>query len=162
MERKEGNGAEEAKDVKGSESRERIAAFFDLDGPLMAPPSLERRFLRILRYRQAIPAKNYFSWLGEAMRLLPRGINAVLQENKMYLRGVQSIDQRDGRESFASFRHKNAHRSEGQPTAPQRRNRRLPVPAFPAAAIERVRGHAKQCPARSLLTAAVQSLAAAA
>ena len=78
------------------------------------------------------------------MRLLPRGINAVLQENKMYLRGVQSIDQRDGRESFASSRHKNAHRSEGQPTAPQRRNPRLPVPAFFAQAVERVAWHAKQ------------------
>src|SRR5260370_42128226 len=119
MERKEGNGAEEAKDVKGSESRERIAAFFDLDGTLMALPSHERRFFRILRYRQAIPAKNYFSWLGKAMQLLPRGINAGVQENKMYLRGEQSIIQRDGRESFANSPHKNAHRNEGQTASPQ-------------------------------------------
>jgi len=162
MERREANQIEEAKDVKGSESRERIAAFFDLDGTLMALPSLERRFFRILRYRQAIPAKNYFSSLGEAMRLLPRGINAVLQENKMYLRGVQSIDQRDGRESFASFRHKNGHRGEGQPPAPQRRNLRLPVPAFLAEAIERVGWHAKQGHAIFLVTGTLEPLASAA
>ncbi len=162
MERKEVNGAEEAKDVKGSESRERIAAFFDLDGTLMALPSLERRFFRILRYRRAIPAKNYFSWLGEAMRLLPRGINAVLQENKMYLRGVQSIDQRDGRESFASSRHKNGYRDEGRPSAPQRRNPRLPVPAFFTDAIERVGWHAKQGHAIFLVTGTLEPLASAA
>ncbi len=28
-----------------------IAAFFDLDGTLLAPPSLERRFVRYLRWR---------------------------------------------------------------------------------------------------------------
>ena len=162
MERREANEIEEVKDVKGSESRERIAAFFDLDGTLMALPSLERRFFRILRYRQAIPAKNYFSWLGEAMRLLPRGINAVLQENKMYLRGVQSIDQRDGRESFAPSRHKNRHRGEGQPPAPQRRNPRLPVPAFFTDAIERVGWHAKQGHAIFLVTGTLEPLASAA
>ncbi len=162
MERREANEVEEVKDVKGSEAHERIAAFFDLDGTLMALPSLEWRFFRILRYRQAIPAKNYFSWLGEAMRLLPRGINAVLQENKMYLRGVQSIDPRGGRESFASSRHKNGYRDERQPTAPQRRNPRLPVPAFLAEAIERVAWHAKQGHAIFLVTGTLEPLASAA
>ncbi len=96
------------------------------------------------------------------MRLLPRGINAVLQENKMYLRGVQSIDQRDGRESFAPSRHKNRHRGEGQPPAPQRRNPRLPVPAFFTDAIERVAWHAKQGHAIFLVTGTLEPLASAA
>lgn len=63
-----------------------VAAFFDLDGTLVALPSLERRFFRMLRYRRAIPAKNYFLWLREAVRLSPRGLAAILQANKMYLR----------------------------------------------------------------------------
>jgi len=70
------------------ESGERIAAFFDLDGTLVAGPSLERRFFRMLRYRGVIPMKNYFLWLKEAARLAPRGIRAVRYANKMYLRGV--------------------------------------------------------------------------
>jgi HAD superfamily phosphoserine phosphatase-like hydrolase len=79
--------------AEGEETHEReksgeIAAFLDLDGTLVAPPSLERRFFRMLRYRNAIPAKNYFFWLREAMRLSPRGIGRMLQTNKMYLRGI--------------------------------------------------------------------------
>jgi len=46
-----------------------VAAFFDLDGTLLALPSLERRFFRMLRYRRAIAAKNYLLWLAEAVRL---------------------------------------------------------------------------------------------
>jgi HAD superfamily hydrolase (TIGR01490 family) len=74
------------KEVK--ESGGGIAAFFDLDGTLVARPSLERRFFRMLRYRGAIPTKNYFLWLKEAARLAPRGRHAMRFENKMYLRGV--------------------------------------------------------------------------
>jgi HAD superfamily hydrolase (TIGR01490 family) len=65
-----------------------IAAFFDLDGTLVAGPSLERRFFRRLRYRRAIPAKNYFLWFREAVRIAPRGIGAIRYTNKIYLRGV--------------------------------------------------------------------------
>ncbi len=73
-----------------SETQQRagVAAFFDLDGTLVASPSLERRFFRMLRSRREIPAKNYFLWLAEAVRLAPRGVSAILQGNKMYLRGV--------------------------------------------------------------------------
>jgi len=65
-----------------------VAAFFDLDGTLVALPSLERRFFRMLRYRRAIAAKNYWRWLLEAVRLAPQGLSAVLHGNKMYLQGV--------------------------------------------------------------------------
>jgi len=83
---KEGMEVEEVKEVK--ERGRNIAAFFDLDGTLTALPSLERRFFRMLRYRRAIAAKNYWLWLAEAIRLAPRGARAMLQGNKMYLRGV--------------------------------------------------------------------------
>lgn len=66
-----------------------IAAFFDIDGTLVPPPSLEWRFFRRMNYRRAIPAGNYWLWLLEAVRLAPRGISALRHTNKMYLRGTQ-------------------------------------------------------------------------
>lgn len=75
----------------------RVAAFFDLDGTLLRGPSLETRFLRMLRYRKAIGIGNYLAWLREAARLLPRGISQVLYANKAYLRGIRVSEA----ESFA-------------------------------------------------------------
>jgi HAD superfamily hydrolase (TIGR01490 family) len=83
---KEQEKIEEAKGVK--EKCGGIAAFFDLDGTLVARPSLEWRFFRRVRYGRAIPMKNYFLWLAEALRIAPRGIRAIRYANKMYLRGV--------------------------------------------------------------------------
>ena len=135
-------GVKEIKEV--NESERNIAAFFDLDGTLMLLPSLERRFFRILRYRREIPIRNYFLWLREGMRLLPRGINAILQANKIYLRGVHILDECGERDRHVSSWHKGGHQAEGQASAPPRCNPRLPVPAFFAQAGERVAWHAKQ------------------
>jgi HAD superfamily hydrolase (TIGR01490 family) len=88
----------EVKEVKEVEEVEEkslgVAAFLDLDGTLMCLPSLEKRFFSMLRYRKLIGVRNYFLWLVEAVRLLPRGINQVMHANKMYLRGV-SVDEKD-------------------------------------------------------------------
>jgi HAD superfamily hydrolase (TIGR01490 family) len=65
----------------------RVAAFFDLDGTLIAEPSVERRFFASLRERRAIRMGNYFLWLARAVWLAPRGIATVWHANKMYLRG---------------------------------------------------------------------------
>ena len=121
-----------------------VAAFFDLDGTLVALPSLERRFFRMLKCRRAIAGRNYFLWVREALRLAPRGISAIMQANKMYLRGVQILDERDEGDGDISSWHKDGHQAEGQASAPPRRNPRLPVPTFFALAIERVAWHAKQ------------------
>jgi HAD superfamily hydrolase (TIGR01490 family) len=67
-----------------------VAAFFDVDGTILAPPSLERRFLQELRDQRAIPMKNYFLWLAHAARIAPRGIAPIVHANKMYLRGVRA------------------------------------------------------------------------
>jgi HAD superfamily hydrolase (TIGR01490 family) len=83
---KETKQAKEEKEVE--EKSGGVAAFFDLDGTLVALPSLERRFFRMLRYRRAIAAKNYWRWLLEAVRLAPRGVRAMWHGNKVYLRGV--------------------------------------------------------------------------
>ena len=79
-----------------------IAAFFDLDGTLVAGPSLERRLFRMLRYRGVIPMTNYSLWLREAVRLAPRGMCVVRYANKMYLRGV-AIRTMDRQASGISF-----------------------------------------------------------
>ena len=145
---------EEAKEKSG-----RVAAFFDLDGTLAALPSLEKRFFRMLRYRRAIRAKNYFLWLREAMRLMPRGISVILQANKMYLRGVQIFGERGEGDRDVSSWHKDGHQAEGQASAPPRRNPRLPVPAFFSQAIERVAWHAKQGHEIVLISGTLERLA---
>jgi len=69
---------------------EGIAAFFDVDGTLVASPSLERRFFSELRERGLVPPRNYFFWLAHAGRLLAQGIGAIQHADKMYLRGVRA------------------------------------------------------------------------
>jgi HAD superfamily hydrolase (TIGR01490 family) len=95
----------EKKEVRKVKERGRnIAALFDLDGTLVALPSLEQRFFQMLRYRRVIAAKNYWLWLAEAVRLAPRGLSAIWHGNKMYLRGV-AVDRcgEDGLKPATSF-----------------------------------------------------------
>jgi HAD superfamily hydrolase (TIGR01490 family) len=66
-----------------------IAAFFDVDGTLIPEPSLERRFFRAVRQSGAIPIGNYFLWALEALRLLPKGIAAMVHGNKRHWSGVR-------------------------------------------------------------------------
>src|SRR5258708_780351 len=81
--------AEEIKEIKEvKEKGGRGAAFFDIDGTLLAKPSLERRFFAELRWQGKIPAQNSFFWLTEALRLGARDFRAVTHANKAYLRGV--------------------------------------------------------------------------
>jgi len=101
----------------------RVAAFFDLDGTLVARPSLERRFFAELRYRGAIPMGNYFLWLARAVWLAPRGIQMMRHANKMYLRGVST-----GGDASRSDR--------GQPARPGQGQARMGVPRFFGDAVE--------------------------
>ncbi len=156
-ESKEANEVKELKEIE--EKSRRVAAFFDLDGTLVALPSLERRFFRMLRCRAAIPAKNYFLWLREALRLAPRGIGAILQAKKMYLRGVQILDERGEEHGDILRWHQDGHQAGGQASAPPRRNPRLPVPAFFAQAIERVAWHVKQGHEIVLISGTLEPLA---
>src|SRR5882724_7833441 len=66
------------------------AAFFDVDGTLLAKPSLERRFFRDLRWRGKIPATNYLRWIVETLRLGLPDVRRSAQGNKMYLRGISA------------------------------------------------------------------------
>jgi HAD superfamily hydrolase (TIGR01490 family) len=157
---KEWNEVGKSKQVNEVKEHARnIAAFFDLDGTLVGLPSLERRFFRMLKYRRALPARNYCLWLREAMRLVPSGINAILQANKMYLRGVQSFDECGEGDGDISSWHKDGHQAKGQASAPLRRNPRTPVPNFIAQAIERVAWHAKRGHVVVLVSGTLEPLA---
>jgi HAD superfamily hydrolase (TIGR01490 family) len=138
MERKEVQEAEELKEVKEQDAR--VAAFFDLDGTLVARPSMEKRLFGILRYRRLIGIRNYFWWLVEAVRLAPRGIIQMMHANKMYLRGVRVSEAYCGPD--VSVR-RCAKREEGK-TGERRRQARMPVPPFYPEAIERVMWHAER------------------
>jgi HAD superfamily hydrolase (TIGR01490 family) len=153
--RKEANEAKEVKEKKSGG----IAAFFDLDGTLAALPSLESRLFRTLGYRREIRAKNYLFWLREAIWLAPRGINAILHANKMYLRGLKIFDERGEGDRNISSWHKVGHPAEGQASAPPRRTPRLPVPTFFAQAIETVAWHAKQGHEIVLISGTLEPLA---
>jgi HAD superfamily hydrolase (TIGR01490 family) len=77
--------------IYSSTRRATGAAFFDIDGTLIAKPSLERRFFWNLRRQGKIPTRNYLAWLAETARLGLRdfrGPRAAAQSNKKYLRGV--------------------------------------------------------------------------
>ncbi len=78
-----------------------IAAFFDLDGTLLPAPSIERRYLRYLRWRGDLRT---LGWLRTAARMIPLALRAnwswetrdageaefavLAANNKAYLRGV--------------------------------------------------------------------------
>lgn len=119
-----------------------IAAFFDLDGTLMPLPSLERRFYRMLRDRREIPMKNWFLWLREARKCLPRGIRAATQANKMYLSGVKNFEETSTENPSDSTVHTSGHQDEGQASKPPKHNPRSPVPRFFEEGVERVTCHA--------------------
>ena len=88
------NEVDEAKEVQGKSGFG--AAFFDIDGTLLAKPSLEQRFFSELQRRGKIPARNYLHWLAETLRQAKtrrrglRGLRAAVQTNKSYLRDVRA------------------------------------------------------------------------
>jgi phosphoserine phosphatase len=137
----------------------RVAAFFDLDGTLLPLPSLEQRFFRVLRYRREIPVKNYFLWLREALKLLPREISQVEHANKAYLEGLQ-VSNRSGVENRGdSPAHKSGHKDEGPASTPSRHNPRWPVPHFLEEGVERVVWHATQGHAIVIVSGTLEPLA---
>jgi phosphoserine phosphatase len=67
--------------------RTRVGAFFDLDGTLLPPPSLEWRFFRWLCARRAIGASEVSAWLLRfCARVLCDPLGAL--RNKAYLGGL--------------------------------------------------------------------------
>jgi HAD superfamily hydrolase (TIGR01490 family) len=67
------------------------AAFFDLDGTLLPPPSLEQRFVRFLLRRGELGLAQGIRWLACFLQKMPRDFRAATAGNKAYLAGVPSI-----------------------------------------------------------------------
>jgi HAD superfamily hydrolase (TIGR01490 family) len=66
----------------------KIGAFFDLDGTLLAPPSLEWRFIRYLVARNAVGSPEAARWLGQLAKQLVGDPRAAIFGNKQYLAGL--------------------------------------------------------------------------
>jgi alcohol-forming fatty acyl-CoA reductase len=127
------------------ETNGRIAAFFDLDGTLIAEPSLERRFFANLRQRRTIPTRNYFLWLARAVWLAPRGIELMRHANKMYLRGLSASD--SGSPDYDQLPRPGSGQAE------------MAVPRFFPQGVDQVAWHARQGHAIVLVSGTIAPLA---
>ncbi len=97
-------------------------AFFDVDGTLLAPPSLERSFLQYLRWRGEFTAANALRWLGRVVvRAACGDWHAATSGNKAHLAGVRVATMRAWERLLA----------------------RRPLPFFPEA-LRRLEWHAAQ------------------
>jgi HAD superfamily hydrolase (TIGR01490 family) len=67
----------------------KIGAFFDLDGTLIAPPSLEWRFVAHLLERDEISSANLSRWFAHCVKTIFRDRHAVIKGNKLYLAGLR-------------------------------------------------------------------------
>jgi alcohol-forming fatty acyl-CoA reductase len=68
----------------------KIGAFFDLDGTLLAPPSLEWRFLAWLITRDEISGANLAGWLRHCAKTILRHRHTAIEGNKLYLAGLRT------------------------------------------------------------------------
>jgi HAD superfamily phosphoserine phosphatase-like hydrolase len=62
-----------------------IAAFFDLDGTLLPPPSLEWRFISYLLWHDRLGTSNILRWLARVGFSLHQGPRQAFEANKQYV-----------------------------------------------------------------------------
>lgn len=67
----------------------KVAAFFDIDGTLLPPPSLERQFQRFLRWRGELSISQQFRSLARFFALAWRDPLAATHGNKLHYAGVR-------------------------------------------------------------------------
>ena len=65
-----------------------IGAFFDLDGTLLPPPSLEWRFIGYLLERDQISSAHLARWLAHFVKTILRNPHQAIEGNKSYLAGI--------------------------------------------------------------------------
>jgi phosphoserine phosphatase len=70
-------------------SSTQIGAFFDLDGTLLAPPSLEWRFISYLLARDEMSGPSLARWLGYCAQHVLRDPLAAFKGDKRYLAGLR-------------------------------------------------------------------------
>ena len=68
---------------------DRVGAFFDLDGTLLPPPSLEWRFISYLLERDEIGTENVVQWLGYFFGRVASDPHGAAFGNKQYLTGIR-------------------------------------------------------------------------
>jgi len=91
-----------------------------LDGTLTALPSLKRNSSDV-EIPESDPAKNYFSWLREATRLMPRRDQRdPAGEQNVCCARMQVFDERGEGDGDVSCWHKDGLQAEGQASAPPR------------------------------------------
>jgi len=66
-----------------------VAAFFDIDGTLLPPPSLERQFRRFLRWRGELRARQQLRWFGHFLTTVWRDPLAATHGNKSHYADVR-------------------------------------------------------------------------
>jgi HAD superfamily hydrolase (TIGR01490 family) len=81
---------------------EKIGAFFDLDGTLLAPPSLEWNFITFLLARDEIRTANAARWLAHFAKNIWRDPREATLGNKQYLAGVPQTVVADWEHTFSS------------------------------------------------------------
>lgn len=64
-------------------------AFFDIDGTLLPPPSLERQFRRFLRWRGELHARQQLRWFGRFLTAGWRDLLAATHGNKFHYADVR-------------------------------------------------------------------------
>lgn len=72
-----------------TELRAGVAAFFDIDGTLLPPPSLERQFRRFLRWRGELRARHRLRWFGHFLTAVWRDALAATHGNKFHYADVR-------------------------------------------------------------------------
>jgi HAD superfamily phosphoserine phosphatase-like hydrolase len=75
--------------IRRGELKAGIAAFFDIDGTLLPPPSLERQFRSFLRWRGELDAQRQFCSLARFLALVWRDPLAATHGNKLHYAGVR-------------------------------------------------------------------------
>ncbi|MGA8222032.1 MAG: HAD family phosphatase [Candidatus Acidiferrales bacterium] len=79
-----------------------IGAFFDLDGTLLALPSLEWRFIDYLFARKEISGRDLARWFAHSAANVLRNPRAATQGNKRYLAGLRESHVTDWSNSHAA------------------------------------------------------------
>lgn len=78
-----------------------VGAFFDLDGTLLPPPSLEWRFIGYLLERDRISSTHVARWLAHFAKAILRDPYQAIEGNKFYLKGINESLASDWEHSLA-------------------------------------------------------------
>lgn len=117
---------------------EKIGAFFDVDGTLVRPPSLEWRFVAFLLARDELATRDIARWLVHFAKTTVPDPRSATVGNKRYLAGLRASLAADWEKSLADR-----------------------VPPFYAAALERMTWHRSEGHRVFLVTGTLDCLAQA-